>query len=100
MIAAALLHHIRGKAEAVCGSGLFPSGSSAAEQPSSPWWGFPAYGSSRSRDTCIVSLVSAPPVSSTPVSGAPLGSLHSRAGVGSGINPLGSVAITLWSYAD
>lgn len=45
--------------------------------------------------TCIVSLVSAPPVSSTTYSGAPLGSLHSRAGLGSEINPLGFVEMTL-----
>lgn len=100
VIAAALLCHVRGKAEAVCGSDPFPSGSSAAEQPGSPWWGFPSYWSSRSRDTCIVGLVSAPPPSSTPVSGATLGSLHSGAGLGSGINPLRSVEITLCSYAD
>lgn len=44
---------------------------------------------------CIVGLVSALPASSTTVFRAPLGSLYSGAGLGNGINPLGSVEITL-----
>lgn len=94
MIAAMLLRHVRGKAEAVHGSGPFPPAASRSQR-----WGCRAHGSSRSRQLPRW-------FGFHPTSVLHIGSWHSAGqstqgvGLGSGINPLDSVEITLWSYAD